>query len=235
MSADQKSSNIIVIAHRGGAELFFENTITAFKKAQELGVDAIECDVHLTKDGHLVILHDPDLNRVAGIDREITDMTLEEVSGVKLEGGEHIPTLEQALSEVSVPLIVELKSRSTLQEMLRLFTEHPEYLEKVIVISFDHRPLLMLKEQFPKLMTGALIAGYPVDPVSVARSCKTDMLSLYYEGLGKEYVDLCHASGIKISVWTPNAEKDIEDMIAAGVDAIASDRPDVVLKKLGRK
>ncbi len=228
------SKKITVIAHRGGAELFFENTITAFKKAQDLGVDALECDVHLTKDGHLVILHDSNLERIAGIDREVSDMTLEEVSEVKLEGGEHIPTLEEALETVSIPLVVELKSRATLEKMVHLFAEHPEYLKRVIVISFDHRPLLMLKEEFPDLITGALIAGYPIDPVSVAKSCKADMLSLYYEGLEKRYVDLCHASGIGVSVWTPNTENDIEAMIATGVDALASDRPDIVLKKLGR-
>ena len=53
----------IVIAHRGGAELFTENTLTAFRKAEELGVDAIECDIHLTKDHHIVVMHDPDLKR----------------------------------------------------------------------------------------------------------------------------------------------------------------------------
>lgn len=234
MKTDEKTGEITVIAHRGGAELFFENTITAFKKAQELGVDAIECDVHLTKDGQLVILHDPDLNRVAGINRLVSSMTLEEVLEVELQGGERIPTLEQALKEVTIPLVVELKHRNTIQELFRLLSLHPEYTKKVIVISFDHRPLLMLKEKFPEVITGALIVGFPVDPASVARSCKADMLSLYYEGTSKDYVDHCHNSGVKVSVWTPNSEKDIEDMIEAGVDAIASDRPDIVLRKLGR-
>ena len=75
--------DIFVIAHRGGAELFFENTLTAFRNSQKLGVDAIECDVHLTKDGKLVIMHDPDLKRVAGIERNISDMTLEEIKDIK--------------------------------------------------------------------------------------------------------------------------------------------------------
>lgn len=224
-----------VIAHRGGAELFLENTLSAFKKAEELGVDAIECDVHLTKDGYLVVAHDPDLNRIAGIDQNIAEMTLAEISRIELKGGEHIPTLDKVLDSVKIPLVVELKNRSTVTEIVKLFKTHPEYIKKVVIICFDHRPLLFLKETFPEVATGALLAGYPIDPVAVAKACKTDTLSLYYEGLGKEYVDMCHASGIKVSVWTPNTEKDIRDMLNAGVDAIASDRPDIVLKMVGRR
>ncbi|EQD26758.1 glycerophosphodiester phosphodiesterase, partial [mine drainage metagenome] len=87
----------------------------------------------------------------------------------------------------------------------------------------------------PRLfLTGALIAGFPVDPVSVAKSCGSDTLSLYFEGVNKEYVELCHKGGIKVSVWTPNSEEEILDSVNAGVDSIASDKPDTVMKLLKR-
>lgn len=225
---------IIVIAHRGGSDLFLENTMTAFKMAEELGVDAIECDVHLSKDGQLVVIHDDDLKRIAGIDRKISDLTFAELSYIELTEGEHVPSLKQVLEEISVPIVVELKSPATVVALSDLFESNQELIEKCVVISFYHKALLLLKERYHSLVTGALLAGFPVDPASVAKSCKSDILSLHFEGLTKEYVDLCHRDGIKVSVWTPNNEKEISDVIAAGVDSIASDRPDLVLKILGR-
>lgn len=225
----------MVIAHRGGAELFVENTLSAFIKAEELGVDAIECDVHVSKDGHLVVSHDSSLKRVFGVDREIKDMNLQEIKSVRLPDGESPPTLLEVLDKVSVTLIVELKSFETLNAMHELFESMPETTGRCIVISFYHEALLMLKSQHPSLQTGALLAGYPVDPVSVAKSCGSGTLLFYHEGMMKQYVDRCHEGGIEVSVWTPNSEKDIQNCIEAGVDSIGSDRPDLVLRLLGRR
>ena len=226
--------DIFVIAHRGGAELFFENTLTAFRNAEKLGVDAIECDVHLTRDGKLVIMHDPDLKRVAGIEKNISDLTLEEIKGIRLNGGETIPTLQEVIDELKITLVVEIKASETVVEIVKLLQSNPELLKRIIIICFDHRAILALKKLIPNLETGALLAGLPVDPVSIAVACKSDTLSMYYEGLDRDFIDQCHAGGIKISVWTPNTADEIKKLIDLGVDAIASDRPDTVLKLLGR-
>ncbi len=224
----------IVIAHRGGSKLFPENTMTAFRMAQELGVDAIEIDIHATKDGKLIVLHDPDLNRVAGIDRFVSEMSFEEVSNVELNSGERIPDFEIVLREIKIPLVIELKSPEAIEPLIKIFRENKSYIERCAVISFFHEVLDILKTQFPKLETGALLVGFPSDPVSVAKSCNADTLSFYFEGLTKEYVEKCHSGGIKVSVWTPNSEKDIALAISSRVDAIVSDRPDLVLKALKR-
>lgn len=225
---------LVVIAHRGGSELFHENTVTAFRKAQDLGVDAIELDVNLTKDGKLAVIHDPDLNRIAGIDRMVSDMTMAELSSVELEGGERIPSLDDVFREVSVPLVIELKSFETYSALTELFDANPEYVGRCAVISFFHAALLKLKEKYPDLTTGALLAGLPVDPASVAVSCRSEMLALNFEGVNREYVDLCHMAGVRVTVWTPNTEKELRTMVDAGVDSIATDRPDILLRILGR-
>lgn len=234
MTAGENARKVTVIAHRGGSALFFENTLTAFRKAEELGVDAIECDVHLTRDGRPVVIHDSDLRRIAGIDRRVSDLTFEEVSEIKLEGGEHIPSLEEVFESVGIPLVVELKGSGTFAALSDIFDRHPEYVGKCAVICFFHAALLMLRQKYPDLITGALLAGFPVDPVSVTRSCKANTLSLNFQGVTKEYVGLCHDGGISVSVWTPNEESDIREMIDAGVDSIATDRPDIALRLLGR-
>lgn len=234
MNINQQSGEIMVIAHRGGSQLFLENTMTAFRKVQELGVDAIEIDIHATSDGKLIVIHDPDLNRIAGIDRFVSDMTYDEVSRVELPGGERIPDFESVIREVKIPLVIELKTPDVITALITIFRENPDYVERCVVISFFHEILGVLKTEFPNLVTGALLAGFPSDPVSVAKSCNADTLSFYFEGLTKDYVDKCHSGGILVSVWTPNSEKEIAGAIAAGVDSIASDRPDLVLKALNR-
>jgi glycerophosphoryl diester phosphodiesterase len=221
---------MFVIAHRGGGDLFPENTLKAFMGAEKIGCNAIECDVHLSKDGSLIVNHDADLNRVAGINKKISEMNLQEILAIKLKSGDKIPTLEDVYNSISIPLIVELKDVNTVKAMIKLLSDRPDIIKRTIVISFYHEILLEIKKYIPALETGALLAGFPVDPVTVAKSCKSNILSLYFEGINKDYVDLCHKGGINVSVWTPNSEEEIINCINAGVDSIGTDRPDLVMK-----
>lgn len=230
----QSGSKTLIIAHRGGAGLFSENTLDAFLRVQEMGVDAIECDIHTTKDGKLVVIHDPDLDRVAGVPGRVSEMTLSDLKGIKLKEGGSIPSLEEVLEQTEIHLIIELKDRKTVIALTELFENNPEHLKRCSVICFFHLALVMIKKRFPDLSTGALLAGFPVDPVSVAKAASSDILALYYEGLEKDYVAQCHDGGISVSVWTPNTEEEIISMIEAGVDAIATDRPDIAMRLLGR-
>lgn len=231
----QEKANIMVIAHRGGAGLAFENTIEAFINGEKLGADAIECDVHLTKDMKLVVIHDPDLKRIAGVDEKISELNLNEIKKIKIGEDGFIPTLQEVLDSTTITLIIELKSRNTTNEISKLLQRNSKLLKRVAIISFDHWVILKLKKEFPDLTTALLMTDIPASPEIAANSCLTDTISLYYKGIDKNYVDLCHNKGIRINVWTVNGEKEIKEMIEAGVDAIASDRPDLVLKELGRK
>ena len=221
---------MFVIGHRGGGDLFPENTLKAFTGAEKIGCNAVECDVHLSLDGHLIVNHDADLNRVAGINKRISDMKLQEILAIKLKSGEKIPILEDVYKSISIPVIVELKDVNTVKAMIKLFNEKPEIIKRTIVISFYHEILLEIKKHIPTLESGALLAGFPVDPVTVAKSCKSNTLSLYFEGINRSYVDLCHRGGINVSVWTPNSEEEILSCINAGVDSIGTDRPDLAIK-----
>ncbi len=229
MEHKYKGREIFVIAHRGGGELFKENTISAFTGVERLGVDAVECDVQVTKDGNLAVMHDPDLMRTAGIDRKIEDLTIEDIKNIKLNGGENIPMLEDVLNAIHIPVMIELKSMATVKSISELFVEKPELLKRSVLISFFHDALLMMKQKFPSITCGALIAGFPVDPVSMVKKCGCDTIAINYEGLTRSYVDRCHAGGIRVSVWTTNDTASIKSSLDAGVDVIASDRPDLVI------
>jgi len=229
MVMNYKGRDVFIIAHRGGSSSF-ENSISSFLKAQEMGVDAVECDIHTTKDGKLVISHDPDLVRIANIDKKIAEMDYDEISGIRLPNGERIPALEELLEIMNIPVVIELKSRETVFALLSLFSRRKDFINKCVVISFYHDAVRIMKREIPDLMCGILFAGFPVDPVSMARDSGCNMISLYYEGLDGEYVEKCHKGGIMLTVWAPNDEKAIRDSLDAGVDGIGSDRPDLVLK-----
>ena len=225
-----KDRDVAVIAHRGGGMLFPENTISAFKGGQKLGVDAVECDVQLTMDGKLAVMHDPNLKRMAGIDKKISEITSDEIKKIILLNNEKIPMLEELIKDVDTRLIIELKSIETINPIFKIIYEQQEILKRCTFISFYHEALLLLKQKFPEADCAALIAGFPVDPVSMVKNCGCNMISVNYEGISKNYVDKCHDGGIKVTVWTPNDEKSILSSLDAGVDAIASDRPDLVIR-----
>jgi len=222
----------VVIAHRGGGDLFPENTIDAFIRSQKLGVDAVECDVQTTKDGKLVVIHDPDLRRTAGVEKKVEELTLNDIRNIRLKDGSKIPTLEEVFESVRISLVVELKSERTIGALSELFRRNPQYIQRSAVISFFHGAVKKMNELFPELTTGVLLAGFPVDPWCLTEAASSRILALNYEGLTREYVDICHRKGIAVSVWTPNKEDEIRKMIEIGVDSIATDRPDIALKML---
>jgi len=235
MSFKYNGRDIIVIAHRGGGQLFFENSFSAFKGVQHLGVDAVECDIQVTADGHLAIMHDSNLKRTTGIDRKISELTSDEINKIKLLNNENIPMLNDLITEIGISLVIELKSMDTVDPLIKTISKHPEIINRCIFISFYHEALLYLKHKFPSANCAALIAGFPVDPVSMVKNCGCNTISLNYEGITKDYVDRCHEGGINVSVWTPNTIEDITTSLNAGVDAIASDRPDTVIEILNHK
>lgn len=221
-----------VVAHRGAAYLFPENTMTAFRKAETLGVDAIELDVRSTRDGVAIVIHDPDLNRVAGVNNLVSDMTYEEVSGIRLLTGDGIPDLESVLNEIKIPILIELKTKEVLLPVVRLLGRNSDLQERCMLISFDHDLLKLAKERIAGLFAGALFMGLPADPVQSVKKCGADFISVNFGGLTREYVDNCHRNGIVVNAWTPNTEGEISRTIATGVDSITSDRPDMVLREL---
>lgn len=221
-----------VVAHRGGAELYPENSMKAFTELARRGVDLVECDVHLSRDGHLVVIHDDNLLRTAGVDRRVSELTLDELGQVDVGDGLGVPALTEVLEAIDIPVAVELKTRETVQTLAQLLSANPRYISRIVPLSFYHEILRFLSERFEGLMCGALLAGFPVDPVHVARSAGCNMLSLHHDGLQADYVDRCHAGNILVSVWAPNDPADIRKAIAASVDGIGSDRPDLVLQLL---
>ena len=224
---------VFVIGHRGAPFYSPENTIESFKKAIEFGVDFIECDIHLSKDKKLVVIHDEKLERTTNGKGYVKDFTLKELRRLQVLGRSKIPTLREVL-ELKFPTMIELKSFNIsgkyeiypelVKETLKVMRS---FKSKAIFISFDKRYLKELKKcPFKKML---LFSAFP------SNLKKLKMLNLV--GLGVKYTSLtsknikkAHENNFKILAWTINDEKNIKKILESKVDFITSDNPKLAVE-----
>src|SRR5574337_1574840 len=178
------------IAHRGAAALAPENTMAAFEKAVELGADAIELDLHVSRDGELVVIHDQTLDRTTNGHGPVHACNLQELRQLDAGrwfgesfAGQRIPTLAEVLDRFAgkVLLALEVKAGSAffldIEEKAIAVLRKYQAISQVAVASFDHYALLKLKELEPSLRTAALLVGRPVSMPVIAEACKADARS----------------------------------------------------------
>jgi glycerophosphoryl diester phosphodiesterase len=264
MAADP-TPRVEVHGHRGARALRPENTIPAFEYAIAQGVDVLELDMGVTKDGVIVISHDPILQPPVcsgpKASAAIHQLTLAEVrqwdcGGVQNPAfphqltipGTRMPTLDEVFA---------LASKGTFKFNIetKIFPEHPElapapaefvslvlasirkhHLEtRVMLQSFDFRTLHEMRKQAPEIQRVALYAGTPKDFVEIAKEAGADILSPEYHLVTPEQVRASHAAGIPVVPWTPDTAPDWDRLIAAGVDAIITDDPTALIAHSHRK
>jgi glycerophosphoryl diester phosphodiesterase len=251
-----------VHAHRGGAGLAPENTLAAFRKALELGVDALELDLHVTRDGVVVVIHDETLDRTTDGRGDVGDLSLEAVKRSDAGGkfapafrGERVPTLREVIDLVKaggngrVRLDLELKyyqdrpgKPEDFEERVLEILRGTGFAERVNFISFHHPSLTKAKALEPKIRTGLLAGGRtpPPDPVVLVRQFRADYYSPSFRHVTSDAVAALHQAGIPIVPWTVNEETEMRRLMALGIgalagDGIATDFPDRLLNLLGSR
>ena len=246
----------LVVAHRGGAALAPENTLGAFANAIKLGADMVECDVHLSKDGELIVMHDPDVLRTTDGHGQISDLTLAEIKklndAAKFPGGyaaQTVPTLAELLDLVKgkVGIQIEIKLAAGNQRYPGIERKVVDAVnargmaDQVIVISLDFPTLKDVKAIDPHIRTGAL-----VETNWFGRRAPDQMAKEIIETTSADYfmptagpvnlavVNAIHAGGLKMGVWTVDAPQDMLRYATWGVDAITTNRPDELKRVLGK-
>ncbi|HMK95482.1 MAG TPA: glycerophosphodiester phosphodiesterase family protein [Candidatus Limnocylindrales bacterium] len=216
------------IGHRGARAYAPENTIAGFEKALEIGVDAVELDVRKTKDNQLVVIHDEDVKRTTNCEGLVSELTLKEIKGFSTEGGEKIPTLEEALDflDKKVKVFIELKELGLEPQVLSIV--HVKHVEKnVVIVSFLEDALKKVRELDKDVETGLIYAEHK-NPVKAALELKANYLLALYRFVHTANVAKAHENGLKVIVWTINSPQEVEEYTAKGVDGITSDRPDIL-------
>ena len=216
------------IGHRSARAYVPENTLKSFKKALEIGVDAIELDVRKTKDNQLVVIHDADIKRTTNGEGLVSAFTLMEIQGFDAGSGEKIPTLEEVLDflDKKAKVFVELKESGIEEQVLAIVKE--KGLEKnVIITSFIEEALKKVRELNGNVETGLIYVNYK-NPIKAALELKANYLLPLYRFTHTANVKKAHQNGLKVVVWTINKPEEVKEYAKKGVDGIASDNPDIL-------
>lgn len=247
--AVDQDGKIAIVAHRGywkcEAAQNSENSIASLKAAQDLGFWGSECDVHLTKDGEVIVNHNDDIEGAV-----IAKSTFAELSKYLLPNGERRPTLDEYLTQAEkskkTKLIIEFKKQPTAEIEDRLVDitmkkvkEHGLYSpDRVLFISFSLHVCQKLAAEYPQFVNQYLT----MDVVSDESPEKYAAMGIngidYRYNLfqsHKDWVERAHAKGMSVNVWTVNKKEVMTEMINLGVDAITTNYPEKLRKLLGEK
>ena len=257
----QPVSDLRIMGHRGAKEIVPENTLSAFQLAIDAGVDAVELDVHLSKDGELIVMHDALLDRTTNGRGAIRDFTLAELktlnaaatfAGSATTHPQAIPTLQEVYDLVQgrVQINVEIKTAHDGTRYPDLETKLIELVRRnaaasYTVLSSFHFPILAtLQTLAPEIRRYAIVArDYfqtidPTQPALVAADLVAQgfaWVAVNKSYLTKPLVDELHAHGFIVHTWVINEVADLWSFVEMGVDAITTDRPDRLVPAYKRR
>lgn len=222
-----KYSNIKWIAHRGFSSKILENTNESFLLAAKNDFFGIETDLHLTTDNIPILHHDDNFVRLAGVDTNVKDMNLKEISKLKLKDQYKISLLSEYLNickEYNKYPIIELKPIFNAKELDFIISEIEKVMniDDVIIISFHVKNLVYLREKYPKLNLQHLTGKVTDEIIDKAIKNRWD-LSVQYKSATKELIEILHKENLKLAVWTVNNLEDAKALIDIGVDYITTD------------
>jgi len=245
----------LLAAHRGGSLLWPENSLLAFRSAIALGVDFIEFDVHLSKDGEVVVIHDPTLDRTTSGSGPVKDRTLAELKALRLTDktgaltAETVPTLDEVAAVAAKGkrrMLLEIKvdpSRARypgIEEKVLAILDRHGMAGSTVVMAFEAPTWRRVRELRPDVATCALYSARMLGQTSLAaelealRSAGVRFIGVEHTAVDAAAVAQARAAGIGIGAWTVNDAAGMKRQIAAGAAILITDQPDVAKTLLGR-
>lgn len=230
-----------VFAHRGASGYAPENTLEAFQLAVQQRADGVELDVHLTRDGELLVAHDEKIDRVSDGSGWIHQMSLQQIKRFDFNRlhpeyeGAKAPLLSEVyelLKPTGLHINVELKNSAVpyagLEEKLLELAARMGMEDRVIYSSFNHPSMLYLKSLDRSAKCGLLYDCLLIEAARYAADARMDALHPHYHQLlsVEDFCERAHASGIQVNTWTVNFERDMKRVIALGADIIITNYPD---------
>jgi glycerophosphoryl diester phosphodiesterase len=245
--------HVSVIAHRGGSKLRPENTLEAFEHAATLGVDAIECDVHLSRDGEPVVIHDPTLDRTTDRRGPVSGLTAAELGRVDagfhfapdahhpFRGrGHYVPRLAELLERIPLPMVVEIKgSRPEVADAVLGVIGDAGAIDRVIVGGFSQAVLARARQLNKDVVTSAskeearwaLYRSYvrlpPADP-----QYWVFQVPFRFRGrrrFRRTFIETVGRINLPVQQWVVDDADDMRSLIDWGGNGIISDRPDLAM------
>lgn len=238
-----------IAAHRGGAQLWPENTLSAFRGALALGVDLLELDVHLSRDGEVMVIHDATLDRTTTGHGPVAARTAAELATATLRGrpgeGEGVPSLRAVLALLrpsAAGLLLEIKvdaagrPYSAIEAKVLHLLAASGMTDRTAVMAFEWDTLERLRALSSTVRLTGLLRRREAERLGGVAGAVRQLVSLRVDDLGierslltPEAVVAAHQAGLTIGVWTVNDPAALSGAMATGVDYVTTDRPDLAL------
>ena len=227
------------IAHRGasGRGLAPENTLAAFEKALDIGIDMLEIDVRVTGDGQLIVLHDPSLDRTTDCEGIVREMGLDEIRQADAGDGERVPILREVfdLARNRAPILLEIKSDFIAERVVQAIAD-AQIEEQVVVQSFNPQTVERVKRLAPHLPSSLLIGELPTTPsrvrarrlVSQVLEVGANTLSIWHATVTPSLIEEMRKRGIAVWAWTVDEEITMRDLAMMGVQGLVTNYPEVL-------
>ncbi|MEJ8668199.1 MULTISPECIES: glycerophosphodiester phosphodiesterase [unclassified Streptomyces] len=223
--------NFLTIGHRGVMGVEPENTLRSFVAAQQAGLDVIELDLHLSKDGALVVMHDTDVDRTTDGTGAIADKTLAELRALDAGRGERVPVFEEVLDAVKSPLQAEIKDVAAARALAEVMTKR-DLVARVEVSSFHDDAVAEIARLVPGVRTALIASRYGTDIVDRAVEAGAATVCLNIRRLTLEVVEHARKADLRIIGWVVNTQDHLRLVRALELDGATTDYPEI--KRTGR-
>ncbi len=208
-----------------------ENTLRSFVAAQEAGLDVIELDLHLSKDGALVVLHDTDLDRTTDGTGPVADRTVAELRTLDAGRGERVPVFEEVLDAVHAPLQAEIKDVQAARALAGVMNRR-NLADRVEVSSFHDEAIAEIARLVPGVRTALVASRYGPEIVERATRAGASTVCLNIRRLTLETVERARKADLRIIGWVVNTQDHLRLVRALGLDGATTDYPEI--KRTGR-
>ncbi|MFF4710828.1 glycerophosphodiester phosphodiesterase [Streptomyces eurythermus] len=223
--------NFLTIGHRGVMGVEPENTLRSFVAAQRAGLDLIELDLHLSKDGALVVMHDAEVDRTTDGSGPIAEKTLAELRALDAGRGERVPVFEEVLEAVRAPLQAEIKDVAAARALAEVMRAR-DLTTRVEVSSFHDEAIVEIARLVPGVRTALVASHYGTEVVDRAVAAGAATVCLDIRRLTLEIVEHARASGLRILGWVVNTQEHLRLVRALELDGATTDYPEI--KRTGR-
>ncbi|MEU9847093.1 glycerophosphodiester phosphodiesterase family protein [Streptomyces sp. NPDC047985] len=218
--------SFLTIGHRGVMGVEPENTLRSFVHAERVGMDAIELDLHLSKDGALAVMHDADVDRTTDGSGPIAEKTLAELRELDAGRGERVPVFEEVLDAVRSPIQAEIKDTAAARALAEVMLRRG-LVERVEVSSFHDGAVAEIARLVPGVRTVLISSRRQDDAVERAKKVGAATLALNIRRLTLEVVEQAHAEGLKVIGWVVNTEDHLRLVRALRLDGATTDHPEI--------
>ncbi|MER6187357.1 glycerophosphodiester phosphodiesterase family protein [Streptomyces sp. NPDC021056] len=223
--------NFLTIGHRGVMGLEPENTLRSFVAAQQAGLDVIELDLHLSKDGALVVMHDTDVDRTTDGSGPIAEKTLAELRALDAGRGERVPVFEEVLEAVRSPLQAEIKDMQAARALAEVMLRQ-DLVARVEVSSFHDEAIAEISRLVPGVRTALIASRYGTDVVDRAVEAGAATVCLNIRRITLEVVEAARKADLRIIGWVVNTQDHLRLVRALQLDGATTDYPEI--KRTGR-